>query len=357
MPIALAPVIGAGISAAGGLISSFLNNKSQKERDERNLEFQKENQDYQRALQQQIFEREDTAHQREVSDLRAAGLNPLLSTGSGAGAGSVVPTEALHSDYATDYSGIAQGAIAAGQGIANSYYKQEDLNLRREMQQEQLLQMRAQRQKIAADTMRSLLGYENDSAHLEEYYAYGGHRKAMADYEEEMASINMDEKRGRISHEEAANRREELRSQRDEGVYEHNMEYARNHNLPYGQGSTGIKYLADVIADIYGDKRGGTALAHDIVKSTVEGVTGKVNTATHNKQLGQLLNAASESFGEYKNYDEALKAFQNAARLSGVKLKPEDLKVFHQHWTDFKNIGRRHGSSSSGRNQKYTNRW
>lgn len=50
--------------------------------------------DYDRALQEQIFQREDTAVQRRMADLQAAGLNPQLAAGSGAGSGAVVSTSA-----------------------------------------------------------------------------------------------------------------------------------------------------------------------------------------------------------------------------------------------------------------------
>lgn len=59
-----------------------------------NLALQRENLDYQKQLQQTIFNREDNAVQRRAADLEAAGLSKTLAAGSAAGAGQAIQTEA-----------------------------------------------------------------------------------------------------------------------------------------------------------------------------------------------------------------------------------------------------------------------
>lgn len=62
--------------------------------DMENLGLQKERYAYQKALQEKIFEREDSSIQRRVADLRSAGLSPVLAAGQGARAGAAIPVTA-----------------------------------------------------------------------------------------------------------------------------------------------------------------------------------------------------------------------------------------------------------------------
>lgn len=122
-----------GMSVLAEMRNTDKTNQVNKDIASENLAFQRENLDYQKALQQQIFEREDTAYQRTVDDMRAAGLSPL-SMQSTNGAGEAIATEALHNDYhheKYDLSALSQLNEALNNAI--------DVNMRRDelRQQEQ----------------------------------------------------------------------------------------------------------------------------------------------------------------------------------------------------------------------------
>lgn len=59
---------------------------------------QNEQYNYQKALQKQIFKREDNAVARRVADMRRSGLSPVLAAGAPAQSGAVVKTDAPQLD-------------------------------------------------------------------------------------------------------------------------------------------------------------------------------------------------------------------------------------------------------------------
>ena len=80
------------------------NYQMQMDLSQKNYEHMLEKYEYDKALQQTMFNREDNAVQRRVADLKAAGLSPVLAAGSAAGAGPVVSTTAPM-QHAADVSG------------------------------------------------------------------------------------------------------------------------------------------------------------------------------------------------------------------------------------------------------------
>lgn len=68
------------LSSIGNMFGSVMNYYSQKKTNETNKEINQSNLDYNAAMTREQWARDDTAHQREVADLEAAGLSPLANT-------------------------------------------------------------------------------------------------------------------------------------------------------------------------------------------------------------------------------------------------------------------------------------
>ncbi len=105
--------IGSIISGIGGIGIGIGNSIQNAQINKKNYELQKDWQNYQKQLQREIFQREDSAIRRRASDIAAAGGNPAMAweTGNGAPAGSVVDTSAPQ-QAPHDYSQLMNSSLA-----------------------------------------------------------------------------------------------------------------------------------------------------------------------------------------------------------------------------------------------------
>lgn len=124
--MAFLSLLSAGLAAGSALYGAYESYK--------NYESQQANLDYQKQLQQTIFDREDNSVQRRAADLKAAGLSQTLAAGSGAGAGSVISTSAPQSKIADALSklDVANAYINTKTALANQQQAQTSADQARE---------------------------------------------------------------------------------------------------------------------------------------------------------------------------------------------------------------------------------